>query len=70
MGGFWSGLILLVLYVFHLPEKVPKVPWKRIECVLACIWAGLYLIAASLLANQGYIEAFAAAAVSIIYIIS
>lgn len=63
MGGFWYSGILLALYVFHIPDKVTMIPWKKIEFVFCAIWTFFYLIAASLAADIGYIEAFAAAAV-------
>lgn len=63
MAGFWYSGILLILYVFHVNEKITWMPWKKIEFVLCCVWTIFHLIAASLAASFG-IEAFSAAAVS------
>lgn len=61
--GFWFTGILLVLYLFHIVEKLSKIPWLKIECIFCAVWFVFYFVAASLVAAHGYInEAYGAAA--------
>ncbi|XP_046385871.1 plasmolipin [Ischnura elegans] len=63
MGGFWFTGIMLALYLFHIVEKLYRIPWLKIEFIFCTLWVLFYLIAASLAAAiGGAIEAFAAAA--------
>ncbi|XP_056635386.1 CKLF-like MARVEL transmembrane domain-containing protein 4 [Diorhabda sublineata] len=48
MFGFWFTGILLAFYLFHLIEKLYRVPWLKLEFVYCCIWTGFYMIASSL----------------------
>nr|CAH7728408.1 unnamed protein product [Callosobruchus chinensis] len=64
MTAFWVTGILLLLYLFHVIEKLYKIPWLKIEFVFDAIWVILYLIAASLAVSFGP-EAYIAAGVSI-----
>lgn len=65
MTGFWFTGIMLILYLFHVVEKLHLIPWLKIEFAFCALWTFLYLIASALLANYGYIEPFAAASVSV-----
>nr|CAH7728406.1 unnamed protein product [Callosobruchus chinensis] len=60
MTAFWVTGILLLLYLFHVIEKLYKIPWLKIEFVFDAIWVILYLIAASLAVSFGP-EAYIAA---------
>ncbi|KAG5885798.1 hypothetical protein JTB14_031515 [Gonioctena quinquepunctata] len=60
MTAFWFTGILLALYLFHIVEKLYKIPWLKIEFVFCALWTGLYLIAASLAVSYT-IEAYIAA---------
>ncbi|XP_074034717.1 CKLF-like MARVEL transmembrane domain-containing protein 4 isoform X2 [Leptinotarsa decemlineata] len=60
MTGFWFTGILLALYLFHIVEKLYKIPWVKIEFVFCALWTGLYLIASSL-AIAYHVEAYIAA---------
>ncbi|XP_071448273.1 plasmolipin-like [Hetaerina americana] len=63
MGGFWFTGIVLALYLFHIVEKLYRIPWLKIEFVFCAIWTLFYLIAASLAAAFApHSEAFGAAA--------
>ncbi|KAG8231903.1 hypothetical protein J437_LFUL011372 [Ladona fulva] len=63
MGGFWFTGIMLALYLFHVIEKLYRIPWLKIEFGFCLLWTLFYLIAASLAADYGrLIEAFGAAA--------
>lgn len=66
MLGFWFTGILLVLYLFHIPEKFYKIPWVKIEFFFCIVMVVLYLIASSLLVNIG-IEGFVVAGVRILF---
>ncbi|XP_060517165.1 CKLF-like MARVEL transmembrane domain-containing protein 4 [Cylas formicarius] len=61
MTGFWLTLILLALYLFHIIERFYKIPWLKFELGYCGLWAGLYIIAASLALSFTHVEAFIAA---------
>ncbi|CAH1956508.1 unnamed protein product [Acanthoscelides obtectus] len=60
MTAFWFTGILLLLYLFHVIEKLYKIPWLKIEFVFDATWVVMYLIAASLAVSFGP-EAYIAA---------
>ncbi|CAG9858215.1 unnamed protein product [Phyllotreta striolata] len=60
-GTFWFTAILLVLYLFHIVEKLYRIPWMKIEFVFCAVWTGFYLIASSLAVSFSHIEGFVAA---------
>lgn len=45
MIAFWFSGILLVFYVFHVVERLFRIPWIQIELIFCAIWAVLFLIA-------------------------
>jgi len=62
-GGLLITLILLLLFLFHLIEKLYFMPWLLIELVYNGIWTFFYFTAATAVATMGHIEdPFAAAA--------
>jgi len=48
--GFTITLILLLLYLFHIVDMMPNIPWIVGEMVYCFAWAIFYFIAASVLA--------------------
>lgn len=68
MIGFWFSGIMLVFYLFHVCEKFHKIPWLKIEMYFCAAWTLLYMLASSLAAAAN-VEAFQAAAVSIIIVV-
>ncbi|XP_008555224.1 CKLF-like MARVEL transmembrane domain-containing protein 4 [Microplitis demolitor] len=63
MVGFWCTGILLASYVFHVIEKLYKIPWLTIEFFYCGIMTACYLLAASLAADYAHAnEGFGAAA--------
>jgi uncharacterized membrane protein len=45
MTGFWFTGILLVFYVFHVIERLFRIPWIQIELGFCAVWTLLYFIA-------------------------
>ncbi|KAL0273948.1 UNVERIFIED_CONTAM: hypothetical protein PYX00_006505 [Menopon gallinae] len=62
MGGLTFTGIMLVLYIFHVTDKLSIIPWLMIEFCFCALWTFFYLLAASLAAGYGIDEGFAAAA--------
>ncbi|KAF4520693.1 hypothetical protein B566_EDAN006369 [Ephemera danica] len=63
MGGFWFTAILLGFYLYHVIERVYRIPWLKIELGFCSLWTVFYLIASILAADYTRIdEAFGAAA--------
>ncbi|KAK9737646.1 hypothetical protein QE152_g10540 [Popillia japonica] len=44
MIGFWCTGILLVLYLFHIIEKLYKIPWLKFEFIFCIIMTLFYFI--------------------------
>ncbi|XP_023235391.1 plasmolipin-like [Centruroides sculpturatus] len=64
MTAFWVTLILLVMYLFHIIEKIHFIPWILGEFVYCAIWTLFYCIAAIVVAAKASgDDAYAAAAV-------
>ncbi|KAI5742294.1 hypothetical protein M8J77_005832 [Diaphorina citri] len=63
MFGFWFTGILLVLYLFHIIEKLYKIPWLKIEFVYCSILAAFYFIASILCASWATHSTFGVAAI-------
>ncbi|XP_037094359.1 CKLF-like MARVEL transmembrane domain-containing protein 8 isoform X1 [Pollicipes pollicipes] len=61
--SFWSSLIMLVCYSFHMVEKLHFLPCLQIELAFSCCWAALYLLAAALSASFSGTPSWAAATV-------
>jgi uncharacterized membrane protein len=61
MIGFWFTGILLIFYVFHVIERLFRIPWIQIELVFCAIWTFLYLIA-SICVSTVHSGAYTAAA--------
>jgi hypothetical protein len=62
-GGLLITLSLLLLFLFHLIERLHFMPWLLIELVYCGIWTFFYFTAATAVATLGYYEdPFAAAA--------
>jgi hypothetical protein len=53
MFGFWVSIILLALYLFHVIEKMPNVPWILAEFVYCSLWTVLYFLASLLIITNG-----------------
>lgn len=43
--GWWFTLVMLILYLFHVPEKFYTLPWLPIEIGVLCVVCLLYFIA-------------------------
>jgi len=64
MGGFWITLILLLLFLFHIIEKLHFIPWLLAETVYCAIWTFIYFTAATAVSSMSNYEGvFIAAAV-------
>jgi len=64
MGGFWITLLLLLLFLFHIIERLHFIPWLLAETVYCGIWTFIYFTAATAVASIGHYEGvFVAAAV-------
>lgn len=61
MFGVWTTGILLVLYLFHIIEKLYKIPWIHFEMFFCGILALCFVVCSSMVANST-ISAFHAAA--------
>ncbi|KAB0797992.1 hypothetical protein PPYR_08985 [Photinus pyralis] len=61
MFGVWTTGILLILYLFHIIEKLYKIPWIHFQLFFNGILALCFLICSSMVANST-ISAFHAAA--------
>ncbi|KAF5307797.1 hypothetical protein FQR65_LT06669 [Abscondita terminalis] len=61
MFGVWITGILLLFYLFHIIEKLYKIPWIKFELFFCAIIALCFLIASSMVAPLG-IPAFEAGA--------
>jgi len=48
--GLIITLTLLMLYIFHIVDSTPQIPWILIEMVYCFAWAIFYFIASSVLA--------------------
>lgn len=48
--GFIISLTLLMLYLFHVVDSMPQIPWIPCEMVYCFAWAIFYFIAGSVLA--------------------
>ncbi|XP_046419036.1 plasmolipin-like [Neodiprion fabricii] len=46
MGGFWYTAIIFIFYLFHVIEKLHKIPWLKIELVFCIIWCVCNFVAA------------------------
>ncbi|KAF8768469.1 CKLF-like MARVEL transmembrane domain-containing protein 4 [Argiope bruennichi] len=46
MTAFWVVLVLLVLYLFHIIEKLHWIPWLLGELGFTALWTVFYFIAA------------------------
>ncbi|KAJ8971634.1 hypothetical protein NQ317_015910 [Molorchus minor] len=70
MTAFWFTAILLAFYLFHVIEKLYKVPWLKIEFGFCILWTLFYLIASCLAVTFHSSGAFIAAGVSIITVVN
>ncbi|XP_018319524.1 CKLF-like MARVEL transmembrane domain-containing protein 4 [Agrilus planipennis] len=61
MTGFWFTGILLLFYLFHVIEKLYKIPWLKIEFFYCFVMVCMYLICSCLAATFG-VEGYAVAA--------
>lgn len=43
--GWWFTLIMLILFLFHIPEKFYTLPWLPVEIGVLCIVTLMYFIA-------------------------
>ncbi|KAI1285340.1 hypothetical protein HDE_11935 [Halotydeus destructor] len=50
---------LLSLYMFHVVEKAPTVPWLLMEFVFSAVWSVLYFLVALIILTRGGIYAAA-----------
>ncbi|GIY67949.1 hypothetical protein CDAR_243521 [Caerostris darwini] len=63
MTAFWVTLVVVVLYLFHIIEKLHWIPWLLGELGFAALWAVFYFIAACVVvARSGEDAAWGAAA--------
>lgn len=56
MTAFWATLVLLGFYLFHVIEKLHKIPWLLGEFGYCAIWTLLYLIASLVVSVSGGAE--------------
>ncbi|RWS03190.1 CKLF-like protein MARVEL transmembrane domain-containing protein 4-like protein, partial [Dinothrombium tinctorium] len=59
MFAFWITLILLLMYLFHLIEKLHTFPWLIAEFGYSVLWAFLYFCASTAICTEGGIYAAA-----------
>ncbi|XP_033230456.1 CKLF-like MARVEL transmembrane domain-containing protein 8 [Belonocnema kinseyi] len=52
MIGFWTTLILLALYIFHVVEKFKLIPWLKIELCFCGALSLFYFAAACVAASN------------------
>lgn len=63
MTAFWFSLLMLPLYLFHVVEKLYRLPWVQLELGVYTVFTILYLIGSIFVASYP-VGAFRAAAVS------
>jgi len=59
MLGFWSSLVLLSLYLFHVIEKLYNINWLLAEFVFTGVWCVFYLVASLTILTNGGVYAAA-----------
>ncbi|XP_043209017.1 plasmolipin-like [Amphibalanus amphitrite] len=55
--SFWTSLLLLLCYAFHVVEKLHFLPWLGMELFFSSCWSVLYLTAAALATSFGHLQA-------------